>query len=155
MANTRITEKKWCDVRRPECSNPVFLIWDNHLRGVEGWLFEGNRRVEDADSDHQTFDKAYQDLRDTSYITGTVSKNRTQRIVLQASSLTQDQYTGILDIISSDKVQILTNPDAWEDDGPIWREVLVVPGSHATEEIETLKTITLTIELQPVLTSQR
>jgi hypothetical protein len=155
MANTRITEKKWVNVRRSDCTNPIYLAFRDNLSGVDYWLFEGNRRIEDVSSDVTTFQKAYQDLENTSYITATSKSQRQVKITLQASQLTDDEYNGLMELISSRKIQILTNPSTWQIDGPEWPEVNVVQGSHSVEVIQTLKTLTFTIVLQPILTTSR
>lgn len=155
MANTRITEKKWCDVVRTDCANPIALYWVNSIGGVDGWVFDSNRRIEDADSDHQTISKSYENLADNPILSTTLSKSRSKKYVVQAAQLTDGQYAGVLELISSPKILILTNQSTWEVDGPEFQEVKILPGSHTTQTIETLKTLTVTIELQPILTLSR
>ena len=151
----RITEKKVVDVKTSTCTNPIYLGWHYLKGGQDYWLFEGNRSVEETHQIVERFIKPYQSVETTLSTSFVVQKAAGQSMTLQASHLTDQQYEGLKNILSSVKVEILLNKDSWEAEGALWQEVTVLGSSNTTETDETLKTLIITIELQSRITLRR
>jgi hypothetical protein len=142
-----VTEKKFIKIDRTCKTNPVFITWKNTRGGREYWLFH---KVQTIGLDVQNggdFEPYMQDLETSKGQILDVTKDATPKMIVGASVNIED-IEGIKTMLYSVRVEMLTNPETWQTEGPRWLIVRPNPGSfklYDTNEIRS--TIEITLDL--------
>jgi len=156
----QLTEKIKINIDN-ECKDyPVYLTWLNKLGGYSYWLFFKEHTVKTKTKIENPYIKSTQDL-ENSIATNDITGKSAKHSLLIGARVRACDLDGITSLYESPKVQMLTNPDTWETDGPggtpspIWKRVIVNAGS-----ITILKTgidflvIKMTLDL-PLINTQK
>lgn len=115
--------------------NAVYLKWIGTGGSWNYWLFGVNQLQGITTSSGGLFAKFSEDLFTQESDSEFLTKGAIPEMTLGADQLTKDDIGsifpasyGLMSIVYSPKVQLLMNPDTWEDDGEIWQTVKVDVG---------------------------
>lgn len=134
----RVTEKKCVKIDRACKRNPVFVTWKTTLSRAY-WLFYCVQ-TEGLQTDLiDNFEPYTTDLENSQGQIIDLEIFAQPQLVLYAIVDTED-IPGFKTLIYSNSVQVLTNPETWQTDGPKWEIYRVKPGSFTilnTDEVRT------------------
>jgi hypothetical protein len=128
-----ITEKKLVKIHRCQRRNPVFVSWLDRLGGRNYWLFHTSQVDTLATTEGQTFEPYTEDLENSRGQINDLSIFVQPSITCSALIDPEDKE-GIKTLYYSLNVEVLTNPDTWETDGPKWKTYRPQKGSFAMGE---------------------
>lgn len=128
-----LTEELLIEVRPAPC-HPVTLCWLNSLGSYESFCFEdlnGTFEHEIKTRIDAEFERFVEDLETDTNNTGITRKTIQRSLKLGADSVDPDIFVGLLDLLTSAAVFMLTSTD------PItWQAVTVTPGSFKYSEYD-------------------
>jgi hypothetical protein len=128
-----ITEKKLVKIHRCQRRNPVFVSWLDRLGGRNYWLFHTSQVDTLSTTEGQTFEPYTEDLENSRGQINDLSIFVQPSITCSALIDPEDKE-GIKTLYYSLNVEVLTNPDTWETDGPKWKTYRPQKGSFAMGE---------------------
>lgn len=137
-----LTEELLIEVRTAPC-NPVTLCWLNSLGAYETYCFEdlnGTFEHEIKTKIDAEFERYVEDLETDTNSTGITRKTVERTMRLGADSIDADIFVGLLDLVTSPAVFMMT-----ERDPLTWLSVKVSPGTFRYSEYD--RALEFTIEL--------
>ena len=133
MAQTRLTEIKRVKINTNCIDNPICLRWLNSLGGFDTWVF-GRRQIKTLEVSDSVFVKQYQPDLTAGNPMQNISKRAFKSIILGVDNLDKSYSDGLFELAKSPFVQMLTNPDTWENDGAEFMQVHVKDDSFEVED---------------------
>lgn len=143
----RVTEKKRVKISEGCQKNPVFVSWKNTLGGTEHWLFfkrQTKSLSTERIADFEPYDTDLENSRGQIFDISIFAQPK----LLCYAFVEKEDVDALMSITYSPSVELLTNPDTWETDGPKWQtyrpetgsfSVISTDETHATVEISFLK----------------
>lgn len=124
----RVTEKKRVKIDHACKENPVFVSWINSLGGREHWLFH-NVQTEGLNTENLgTFEPFIEDLENARGHVFDIAIFAQPQLICYGL-IDKEDLDGLKTILYSPNIEILTNPETWEQEGCKWQVYRVEPGS--------------------------
>lgn len=130
----RITEKKRVKIRHECVDLPVYLAWYNIEGGISYWLFGFNQTENLVVKEGSSYTRFIDDLETAETKEEIIQKFANKSFQMGADNLDSDDVAVIEGLLMSTKVQMLTNPSTWQQDGPKWVTVKVRQGTFKLGE---------------------
>jgi len=115
----RVTEKLRVKINRVCEDNPVFVTWLNTLGGREQWLWHTLQTDSLQTERRADFEPYTTDLENSRGQIKDVNIFAQPKITCYALVSAED-INGLMSITYSTTVEVLSNPDTWEEDGAKW-----------------------------------
>jgi hypothetical protein len=131
----QVTEKKTVKIAHCEKRNAVFVTWLDHLGGRNHWLFHTSQIEALSTSSESTFEPYTTDLENSRGQLNDLEIFAQPSITCSALIAPEDKE-GITALYLSLNIEVLTNPDTWETDGPKWQTYRAQKGSFSLGETD-------------------
>lgn len=146
------TEELTIKLKKCNYTVSLYLRWLNSKGGYSYWLFERKYSKGLKTKNSGSIKPFNSDLFNKSRIISLLSKQASEQIVCGADNLTDDDISGLKELLTSPRVDLLINPNTWAIDGAKWQEVIVDDGSFTiSREGNTTRQLEVSINVNELI----
>lgn len=137
-----VSEAKTVIIEQSCTKHPVYLCWKSKNGAWDYWLFDWNQTRKRNTGDLKQYEPYFTDFEAATARVKVSSKTSVPSMILGASNVPVDdvwyneQYPGLMGLIDSPEVLLLTNLSTWVADGAKWQTVIPKPGSFKVLETQ-------------------